>query len=494
MPNQHFPRPLPRQGKGLTCYAAPMHIKQTARCLLALGLFALFLSKAHARVQRVEVTQRETVLGGQQFGTAGAYERITGKVYFLFSVNNPHNARIVDLKNAVNLKDGEVEMSADFIAVRPVDEAKGNGSMILEVPNRGNAGLLRLVDGGDENLAHDAGDAWLLRQGFTIVSLGWQADAVGEHALRFYAPIAKDHGKTITGLVRGDLMPSQVMDEIPLAHLIVGHIGGSEYTVADPDDKQNVLTVRPSREAERKIIPRSQWQFAHIVDGKLEPSNAYIHLNGGFQPGLIYEYVYLAQNPVVAGGGFAAIRDFASYAKHDAKAIAPAKRVYGQGISQDGRFLRNLLYDGFNADVDGRIALDGVLAHVAGAGRGSFNYRFAQPSRDSEPTSSIDFPTDIFPFTGEPETDPITHEHGGLLDAAKRDHVVPKIFLSNTSFEYWGRAEAITHITPTANTMPSSTPTCASITSLVCSTSPFPSRRKKALEISSVSSGKRRFL
>ena len=80
-----------------------------------------------------------------------------------------------------------------------------------------------------------------------------------------------------------------------------------------------------------------------------------------------------------------------------------SSRVYGEGISQNGRFLRDFLYQGFNADEDGGIALDGVLAHVAGAGRGSFNYRFAQPSRDAQPTSSIFFPTDIFPFTDKPE-------------------------------------------------------------------------------------------
>ena len=66
----------------------------------------------------------------------------------------------------------------------------------------------------------------------------------------------------------------------------------------------------------RTVIPRSEWQFAHTVDGKLTPSDRHIHLNGGFQPGKIYEYVYVVADPVVAGGGFAAIRDFASYAKH----------------------------------------------------------------------------------------------------------------------------------------------------------------------------------
>src|SRR5271163_1433756 len=176
--------------------------------------------------------------------------------------------------------------------------------------------------------------------------------------------------------------------------------------------------------AQRSIIPRTDWQFAHTVQGKLAPSDRYIHLNGGFQPGKIYEYVYVAANPVVAGGGFAAIRDFASYAKHDPEAITPVEHVYGEGISQNGRFLRDFLYQGFNADEQGRIALDGVLAHVAGAGRGSFNYRFAQPSRDAQPTSSVFFPTDIFPFTDQPEVDPLSREKAGLLDRAMDDHVV----------------------------------------------------------------------
>lgn len=413
-----------------------------ASLLLVLALTVLPLN---ARVTRVEVNSRSDVLNGKEFGDAGAYERITGRVYFSLPVANPHNLRIVDLDKAVNLKDGEVEFSADFIAVRPKDTQKSNGSMILEIPNRGRGRIIALVDGGDWNLVNDAGDAWLLRRGFTIVSLGWQWDAVGADALRFFAPVAKEHGKTITGLLRGDMMPSKVMQEIPLGHLILGGIGGIEYPVSAPDDPRNVLTVRDSRDARRKVIPRAEWQFAQTVDGKLTPSDRHMHLNGGFQPGKIYEYVYVVADPVVAGGGFAAIRDFASYAKHAPDAIAPAARVYGEGISQNGRFLRDFLYQGFNADEEGRMALDGVLAHVAGAGRGGFNYRFAQPSRDAQPTSSVFFPTDIFPFTDQPEKDPVTGETGGLLDRTAADKVVPKVFFSNTSYEYWGRAAALIH-------------------------------------------------
>src|SRR6202790_2402868 len=241
-------------------------------------------------------------------------------------------------------------------------------------------------------------------------------------------------------------MPSKVIAEIPLGRLILGNIRRSESPVVAPDDPRNVLTIRDSRNGQPTIIPRSEWQFAQIVDGKLAPSDRHIHLNGGFQPGKIYEYGYAVPNPVVAGGGFAAVRDFASYAKHAPDAITPAARVYGEGISQNGRFLRDFLYQGFNADEEGKMALDGVLAHVAGAGRGSFNYRFAQPSRDSQPTSSVHFPTDIFPFTDQPELDPVTEEKGGLLDRAVAEKVAPRIFFSNTSYEYWGRAAALIHV------------------------------------------------
>jgi Alpha/beta hydrolase domain len=417
------------------------------RLFLALIGILLSVLPMNARVLRVDITSRKTVLNGKAFGNSGPYERIVGRIYFSLPVANPHNQSIVDLRNAQNLRDGEVEVSADFTAVRPKDPAKGNHSMLLEVPNRGNARFLALVDGGDEDLSADPGDAWLLRQGFTVVSVGWQWDAANPDALRLYTPIATQNGKTITGLLRGDIMPSHPMAEIRLGHLIQGSMGGTEYPVAAMDDPRNVLTIRNTRDDPRTLIPRSDWQFAHTVDGKLIPADRFIHLNGGFQTGKIYEYVYVVANPVIAGAGFAAIRDVASWAKHDPSTFVPVERVYGQGISQNGRFLRDFLYQGFNADEQGRIALDGVLAHVAGAGRGSFNYRFAQPSRDAQPTSSISFPTDVFPFTDKPETDPLTHETAGLLDRATQDKVVPKIFFSNTSYEYWGRAAALIHIT-----------------------------------------------
>jgi Alpha/beta hydrolase domain len=418
--------------------------------LLWLNLLIITLPQLNARVVRVDIASREDISGGKAFGDVGAYERLTGRVFFSVAIANPHNRGVVDLDKAVNLNHGQVEFSADFMALRPKDSGKSNGSLLLEIPNRGRARIVGLIDGGDWNAAHDAGDGWLLRNGYSVVSLGWQWDAASEGALRLYAPVAGNKGKTIHGLLRGDLMPSKVMEEIPLGHLIIGDLGGREYPVADSRDLRNQLTVRDSREAKRTVVPRSEWRFAHTVDGKLVASDRHIHLNRGFQPGRIYEYIYVVRDPVVAGLGFAAVRDFAAYAKHAPDTLVPAARVYGEGISQNGRFLRDFLYQGFNADEEGRRALDGVLAHVAGAGRGSFNFRFAQPSRDAQPTSSVFFPTDIFPFTDQLETDPLNGDKGGLLDRAAAGKVVPRVFLSNTSYEYWGRAASLIHTTADA--------------------------------------------
>ncbi|MFI4867922.1 MAG: alpha/beta hydrolase domain-containing protein [Steroidobacterales bacterium] len=411
--------------------------------LIGAAILCTATCAAFGHVLRVEVTSREDVLRGVAFDRSGAYERITGRVIFAVAVANPHNRPIVDLADAVNLKDGAVEFSADVVILRPKDAAKGNGTLLLEVPNRGQSAIVRIVDGGDRDAGADAGDGWLLRHGYSTASLGWQWDATGHTALRLYAPIARDHGRTISGLLRGDVMPSEARDDLPLGHLIIGTVGGSEYPVAAPEDPRNSLTVRASRTAERELIPRDQWSFAHLVNGRLEPSMRHIHLNGGFKAGQIYEYVYAVADPVIAGLGFAAVRDFASYVKHSPQAIVSARRVIGEGISQNGRFLRDMIYQGFDADEQGRIALDGVLAHVAGAGRGSFNVRFAQPSRDAQPTSAIAFPTDIFPYTDLPETDPVTKQRDGLLVGAAAQRAVPRIFLSNTSYEYWGRVASL---------------------------------------------------
>ena len=172
----------------------------------------------------------------------------------------------------------------------------------------------------------------------------------------------------------------------------------------------------------------------------------------GFEPKKIYEVVYTLAGSAVVGVGPAAIRDAISQLKYGALdelgfPQGAIKRAIAFGISQSGRFLRTYLYYGFNEDESHRKVFDGVMAHVAGGGRGSFNHRFAQPSRDGHPYINFFYPTDIFPFTDNPQRDPETGVTDGLLTHAGKPEFVPKIFYTNSSYEYWGRAASLIHTT-----------------------------------------------
>ena len=416
-----------------------------ARFLALLVLAAVLTQPLSARVVRVEITSRTDINTGKAFGLAGAYEKIQGRVYFSVDPANPHNRQIVDLDKAPRNAQGEVEFSADLYLLKPKDMNKGNGAVLFEVSNRGGKGIMRIVNGADAN--SEFGDGFLMRQGYTIAWLGWEFDVAARNEnVGLRAPIAHDAANAIRGLVRGDFTPSVKRYDWPLGHILLGPDGGQSYPVDDPASTQNVLTVRDAPESQRRTIPRSDWSFAHDVNGKLTDDPHYVHLNSGFELGKIYEIVHVAKDPAVAGVGLAAVRDFLSSLKYGPQSVAPVKRVYAVGISQSGRYLRHFLYQDFNADEEGRQVMDGVIAHVAGAGRGSFNHRFAQPSRDAQPMSSIFYPTDLFPFTDLPQNDPETGETAGLLDAASKSHTAPKIFYTNTSYEYWGRAAALIHL------------------------------------------------
>ena len=69
-------------------------------------------------------------------------------------------------------------------------------------------------------------------------------------------------------------------------------------------------------------------------------------------------------------------------------------------------------------DEQGRRVFDGLVPHVAGAGRGSFNHRFAQPSRDAQPYTTFFYPTDVFPFTSVEEADPVVPSVSGVWRSA----------------------------------------------------------------------------
>ncbi|MFQ5749982.1 MAG: alpha/beta hydrolase domain-containing protein [Planctomycetota bacterium] len=237
------------------------------------------------------------------------------------------------------------------------------------------------------------------------------------------------------------------MVDLPVATLPLAHRDHRAYPVLDPGDPACVLTVRDGREAPRTVVPRSTWSFSRATAGRPVEDGTHISLEGGFQAGKIYELVYRARDPRVIGMGLAAIRDTMAYALHDPDCPFPVKRGLAVGISQTGRFLRHFLYQGFNTDTEGRQVFDGMLILTAGAGRGSFNHRFAQPSRDAHRYSAFFYPTDLFPFTSRLQEDPVTGRMDGLFAHQFFPDHVPKIFYLNTGYEYWGRAAALVHST-----------------------------------------------
>jgi hypothetical protein len=333
---------------------------------------------------------------------------VVAKVHFAVDPKLPQNRIIADIDLAPRNDAGLVEFSADLDVLKP---AKGNGTALFEISNRGGKGLLSVFQ---------LGDNFLLEHGYTLVWVGWEFDVPpGKDLLHLYAPVATNNGQTIVGLVRSEWEGDKRVTTIPLGDR--SQIG---YAVADPDYPENKMLVRDAVNSERRTIPRSKWTFSDA---------RHVTMPEGFAPGKIYEVIYQAKDPVVAGLGSAAIRDMVSFMKHDQN--SHIQRAIGFGISQSGRFLRSFVYDGFNQDENGARVFDGVWAHVGGAGRGSFNARFAQPSRDGHPFFNVAYPVDIPPFT----------DNDGLLARAVDANVVPKIFYSNGAYEYWGRAASLIH-------------------------------------------------
>lgn len=354
-------------------------------------------------------------------GDHGArYERVVARAYFKIDPKLPANKIIRDIDRAPVDADGFVRYSADLYVLKPRDPATGNGSILFEVSNRGGKGLLNMF-----------GEQFLIDQGYTIVWVGWQWDVPKTpDLLRVYPPIAQG----VEARIRSEFVPKEKTQFMSL-----GDRNMQPYAASGPVK----LTVRDSRDGSRQEI-RGGWQLNSGMTG--------IDMPGGFQPFQIYEALYSTRNPVVAGTGLAAVRDVISFLRFENQGTIllgdqhrHMKRALAFGTSQSGRFLRQYVYDGFNTDEKGRKVFDGIWANVAGAGRGSFNIRGAQPSRDGHPTFNYFYPSDIYPFTDLPTTDPETKLTDGILAHVKD---APKIFYTNGSYEYWGRNAALIHVTP----------------------------------------------
>jgi hypothetical protein len=179
-------------------------------CIAAL-LIAAVPSMSEARVVRLRIERREVVLASRPFGAAGPYEKLVGKVDFGLDPTLPRNGTIVDLQLAPRNARGEVEATADFYMLKPVDPRRGNGRLFYEVGNRGGKAMLstfqKAAGSPDPTAEPEFGDGALMRQGFTLLWMGWQWDVPERPGtMRMEMPIATDNGRRITGLVRGNFI------------------------------------------------------------------------------------------------------------------------------------------------------------------------------------------------------------------------------------------------------------------------------------------------
>ena len=418
-------------------------------CLLVLFLTAT----ASAEVVRIDVDSRADVLGGRSYGLAGAYEKMSGIVHFAVDPTNPANQIIVDIEHAPTNAEGKVEFSANYTIIKPKDAERGNGTVLLGVANRGSRRLLTFFnhasavgqrwDAIDPVTEENFGDGFLMEQGFTLLWVGWQFDVSERRvgASRAFLPKVAP-AQPIEGIVRSDFVVTERIFDRILSDR--NHI---PYPVSDPNAPETVLTVRDTREGQRRVIPRDQWAFARLEGGEVIPDMTRIYLESGFEPHKIYETIYRSVNPEVIGLGLAGLRDAISLLKYGSPEQwnVPAgaiDRAIGFGLSQPGRALRSFLYFGFNADEQQRKVLDGIMAHIGGPARGSFNLRFGQASRDAHPYLNFYYPTDIFPFADVDQTDPVTGQTGGMLTGVPPEFM-PKVFNSNSSYEYWGRVASL---------------------------------------------------
>ena len=159
-----------------------------------------------------------------------------------------------------------------------------------------------------------------------------------------------------------------------------GYVVRLNYPAVSNDQRNARLTVRDRESDSPSEIPAGSWEFVDPQSIRLLPVGA------RFEPYRIYDLWYEATGSTVLGTGFAATRDLVSFLRYehadrngmpnpmiagDRRDDPPElQRALAFGVSQAGRFLRHFLELGMNDDGHGRRVFDGVLTHVAGAGKG----------------------------------------------------------------------------------------------------------------------------
>jgi hypothetical protein len=415
---------------------------------------------AHARITRIEITRVESpTFGGASFGSVGQFEKLVGKAHGELDPSHPGNAIIQDIELAPRNAAGKLTYWTDIYIIKPIDMTKGNGMLFYNVVNRGNKGGLATfnigVVGGNEPT--DTGDGFLQEMGYTLIWSGWQPDvAAGSNRVTMERKVVTNpDGTPITGLVRQEIVVSAPSFSVglntsrftnPRTHTTYATASADNQTPF-PDGFLPTLTLRRFPGDSREVIPTAEWKFGTCSDGvTATPSALDLCLARKFQPGMLYELIYRARDPILMGLGYAGMRDllaFFKHERHDAGGVANPLWLEGRrpqavfmGSSQSGRNMRTFIHLGFNQDEAGRIVFEGAFPHIGG-GRAQFNSRFSHAGRAWGHVPDADYPAYEFPFTYTTVRDPLTGHTDGILQRCLRTRTCPKIFHVATSLEIW---------------------------------------------------------
>ena len=421
--------------------------------VLLAGLLAS--ASLYAEVVSVEVTQRQPWVGGQTFGDAGAYEVLHGTVRYAIDPRSASARNVTDIRHAPVNAEGRVEYSGPFVIIRPVDAARGNHTMLVEAANRGKTQMdgmfFETGDGLDLTSTEPVqklNDTTLFQLGYSVAWVGWQGRmGAGEFGLR--VPVADVHGPARATFDTDDMTPD---------HKAFDLAANGFYCARDAKQRKAILRVQKSFDDPGTVVSRKTWRFAAAAADGTSRAQCAIVLDRAAAASTHFSLVYEGENAAVMGLGEAAFRDFASHLKNHEVPSAindragDTKAIFAFGYSQGGRFLRDFVYRGFNTGADGRRVFDGLLIATAGAGRGSFNHRYALPGEAGNSVMSDLRAVDLYPFADVATPDIDGKGNEGLLDRATHDAAVPKIMYIFSSSEYWARAASLMQTTADGKT------------------------------------------
>jgi hypothetical protein len=402
----------------------------------------VFSASCLAELTRIQITSTAPFAGGKAFGATGPYMRVIGRFHGELDPTHPANRGIVDIRLAPRNERGRVEYSGDFEILRPADPAKGNGTLLYDVNNRGNKRAIHLLNDVAASNSLDtpetAGDGFLMRHGFTLAWSGWIAGMPkAPFVLGLEVPNAQGVEAPVWDEFLFNYAPSGAgNDAQPLLARLT-------FAAASTDKARARLTVRERNEDTPARVDAAGWEFVDERTIRLLPAGT------PFRAGGLYQLSYLARNPPVAGIGYAATRDFVAFLRYvqkdragTANPLGPEGRhkiafALAHGTSQSGRFLRDMLYQGFNETEDFRPVFDGINPHIASA-RLFLNHRFAQPNRAySMGHGFLGYPDASFPFSYIRMRDDMSRREDSLLERCRRLANCPKIVHTVTSTEYW---------------------------------------------------------